>query len=92
MAGPSQVPMDLGTPKAIKWHPPRKLRFKRKASHGICGGFFRRDQGGIFEGEQALATPNRFGKMNSAGFAMPRGNHISNIFGLARDWGDWPIA
>jgi len=39
VAGLSQVPMDLGTPKAITWHPPRHHRFKKKASHGIRGGY-----------------------------------------------------
>jgi len=36
-AGLSQIRKKLGTPKVIIWPPPRKTRFKKKASHGIAG-------------------------------------------------------
>jgi len=38
-AGLSQIRNELGWPKVIIWPPPRKTRFKKKASHGICGGY-----------------------------------------------------
>jgi len=68
-----------GTPKAIIWHPPRKPRFKKKASHGICGGYFRSEQGEIFEGKQALVVPNKFME-NEQGDLFLTGKRLCILF------------
>jgi len=40
-AGRSRPCGEAGKPKAIIWRPPITNRFKKKASHGTRGGFFR---------------------------------------------------